>query len=407
MTDAAALVAGLDLDAQRWFAGRGRDEAGRRVVDRWAVGPGWLIAFEVAYADGAPDLYVLPAIDDGGLREAGPGDGVFAALAGGGEERPLGVDQTHTSVVVDDRVVKLYRRVERGPNPEVELLEALAASGFDGVPALRGSAHRTLPDGGELGVAIVQDLVVGAPDGWESLIAPLERLIDGDGELDGLAPELRRCGLLVGRLHVALAAAFGVRPATEAEREGWRDAARARLDEALRILPHPLAAELHGDATRIRVELEGLADGPAPPVTRIHGDLHIAQLLRTPGSVYAVDFEGDPVLALAERRAPQSPLHDVACLVRSLDHVARSAQVRAGLGEAVMDAWIGLAQSAVLDGYREGIAGSRLELDLALLRRLCLAKELGEFVYAARVLPEWLYAPQLGMRWLMRDDAAL
>ena len=407
MTDAAALVAGLDLDAQRWFAGKGRTETARRVVDAWPVGPGQLVAFEVAYAEGAPELYVVPVIDDGGLREAGPGDGVFAALAGGGEERTLGVDQTHTSVIVGDRVVKLYRRVERGPNPEVELLEALAAAGFDGVPALRGAVHRALPDGGAVDVAIAQDLVPGAPDGWESLIAPLERLIEGEGGLDDLVPELARCGDVAGRLHVALADAFGLRPAEDDERETWRDAARADLDEALRILPHPLAAELHGDATRIRTGLEALTSGPAPAVTRIHGDLHVAQLLRTPAGVYAIDFEGDPTLTLAERRRPASPLHDLACLLRSLDHVARSAQVRAGLGEPVMDLWIPVAQRAVLDAYRAAVSGTGLEPDPALLRAFCLAKELREFVYAARVLPEWLYAPQLGMRWLMRDDAAL
>ena len=67
-------------------------------------------------------------------------------------------------------------------------------------------------------------------------------------------------------------------------------------------------------------------DGDPPPVTRVHGDLHIAQLLRTPAGVYAIDFEGDPTWPIAERRAPTSPMRDVACLVRSLDHVARSAR---------------------------------------------------------------------------------
>ena len=386
MTDAAALVAGLDLDAHRWFAGKGRAEAGRRVVDEWAVGAGRLIVFEVAYAEGAPDLYVLP-----------DGDGVYAALADGGTERPLGVDQTHTSMIVGDRVVKLYRRVEPGPNPEVELLEALDAVGFDGVPALRGAVHRTLPDGTDIGVAIVQDLVPDAPDGWESLIAPLERLIDGEGAPDDLLPELARCGRVVGRLHMALGEAFGTRPATDAERDGWRARGEAQLEAALRV-----DADLRDDATRIRAELARFDDGPPPLVTRVHGDLHIAQLLRTPDGVYAIDFEGDPTWPLAERRAPTSPMRDVACLVRSLDHVARSAQVRAGLGAPLMDAWIPLAQDAVLDAYAEVAP-----LDRGLLRLFCLEKELGEYAYAARVLPEWLYAPQLGMARLMRDDAAL
>ena len=81
MTDAAALVAGFDLDTARWYAGKAREETGRRVVDDWPVGPGRLIVFAVEYADGGSDLYLLPAIDDDGLREAGPGDGVYAVLA--------------------------------------------------------------------------------------------------------------------------------------------------------------------------------------------------------------------------------------------------------------------------------------------------------------------------------------
>lgn len=408
MTDAAALVAGFDLDAARWYAGKAREETGRRVVDAWPVGPGRLIVFAVEYADGGSDLYLLPAIDDDGLREAGPGDGVYAALAGNdGEERALGMDQTNTSVIVGDRIVKVYRRLEPGAHPEVEILAALAARGFDGIPALRSSAARTLPDGSHVDLAVTQDLIEGSPDGWESLIAPLEALIDGEGDVADLGPELARVGRTMGRLHAELAAAFGVHAASDAQREGWRDGAREQLDEALRILPHPLASELHNDATRIRVELEGFTAGDAPLVTRVHGDLHIAQFLRTPTGVFAIDFEGEPTRTIDERRQPTSPMRDVACLVRSLDHVARSAQVRAGLGAPAMDEWIRFAQEVVLASYDDGLGDSPVRLDRKTLRLFCLEKELYEFVYAARILPEWLYAPQLGMQWLMRDDAAL
>ena len=408
MTDAAALVAGFDLDTARWYAGKAREETGRRVVDDWPVGPGRLIVFAVEYADGGNDLYLLPAIDDDGLREAGPGDGVYAVLAGSdGEERALGMDQTNTSVIVGDRIVKVYRRLEPGAHPEVEILAALAARDFDGIPALRSSTARTLPDGSHVDLAVAQDLIEGSPDGWESLIAPLEALIDGEGDVADLGPELARVGRTMGRLHAELAAAFGVHAASDAQREGWRDGAREQLDEALRILPHPLASELHNDATRIRVELEGFTAGGAPLVTRVHGDLHIAQFLRTPAGVFAIDFEGEPTRTIDERRQPTSPMRDVACLVRSLDHVARSAQVRAGLGAPVMDEWIRFAQEVVLASYDNGLGDSPVRLDRQTLRLFCLEKELYEFVYAARILPEWLYAPQLGMQWLMRDDAAL
>lgn len=407
MTAAEALIADFDLSAARWYAGKARTETQRHVVDSWPLGPGELIIFSIVFADGGSDLYLLPAIDDAGLREAGPGDGVYAVLAGGGEERTLGMDQTNTSVIVGDRIVKVYRRLERGTHPEVEILEALAARGYGGIPTLRGSLRRKLPDGSSVNLAVVQDLIEGAPDGWESLINPLAALIDDQGELTDLGPELSRVGHTMGRLHAELAAAFGVLAASEAQRESWRDGARAQLDEALRILPHPLAAELYDDGTRIRFELKGFAEGAAPLVTRVHGDLHIAQFLRAPTGIFVVDFEGEPTRSVEERSQPTSPMRDVACLVRSLDHVARSAQVRVGLGELIMDKWIRFAQEAVLAGYEDGLGDSPIQLDRGLLRLFCLEKELYEFVYAARILPEWLYAPQLGMQWLMRDDAAL
>ena len=408
MTNAAALVAGFDLDAARWYAGKAREETGRHLVDEWPVGPGRLIVFRVDYADGGSDLYLLPSIDDDGLREADPGDGVYAALAGiDGQERALGMDQTNTSVIVGDRIVKVYRRLEPGIHPEVEILEALAARAFEGMPTVRGSLRQTLPHGSSVDLAVVQDLIEGAPDGWESLIDPLAALIHDDGDLADLGPELERVGHTMGRLHAELAAAFGILGASDAQREGWRDGARAQLDEALHILPHPLAAELSDDSTRIRFELERFAEGEAPLVTRVHGDLHIAQFLRAPTGVFVVDFEGEPTRTIDERRQPTSPMRDVACLVRSLDHVARSAQLRVGLGEAIMDTWICFAQEVVLASYEAGLGDSPIQLDRNLLRLFCLEKELYEFVYAARILPEWLYAPQLGMQWLMRDDAAL
>lgn len=416
MSDAAALVAGLDLSAARWYAGKARVEAGRRLVHEAPLpghANGRLVILAVSYAGGGEDLYTLPAVADGRLREAVVGDGVYAALAGeAGDERPLGQDQTNTSVIVGDALVKVYRRIEPGPNPEVEALEALAVAGFDGVPRLRGTVRREVPGIGMIDIAISQDLITDAPDGWESLIAPLEAHLRGDATgLRDLDRECHRLGAAAGRLHAALAGAFGLAPATAEARAGWRASGLAGLDEALAIVPTGDAAELARHADAIARELQGFADGPAPPVTRIHGDLHAAQFLRSPDAVRVIDFEGEPTRPLAERRRPGSPLRDLACLVRSLDHVARTAEVRAAAdgvdGDGAMDAWIARAQAAVLAAYAPDAAAAGIPLDRSLLRRFCLEKELYEWVYAARVLPNWQYAPRLGMRWLMRDDAHL
>ncbi len=408
MSDAQAFVATIDLAARRWFAGRGRTATGRSVVDDWACGTGRVIVFDVEYEGGEVERYLVPVVEErGALREAQPGDGVYAALVGGGSERGLGVDQTNTSVIVDDRIVlKTFRRLETGPNPEVEIAEGLATQGIGCVPALRDVVRRSLPDGADVDLAIAQDWIAGAPDGWESLIEPLEQAIRSDAD-PPLDPDLERVGTAAGNLHSALARAFGLRPATPEERDAWRKRGITQLDEALRLLPTEMAHTLADDAPRIRAELDGFALGPAPDVTRIHGDLHIAQFLRTPDHIYAIDFEGDPTRPLAERRVPGSPMRDLACLLRSLDHVARTAQTRVGAGTDAMDRWIAQAQDAVVHGYRIAIAEGPIEFDRLLLRRFAIEKETGEFVYAARVLPSWLFAPALGMRWLMRDDAAL
>ncbi len=441
-TDSESLLATLDLTTARWYAGKSRHEQVRRIVDDIPVPghpTGRLLLIEIYYADDSGDCYVLPVVPDsaGRLREAEPGDGVYAALVAAcgrgeaavgqagavafralgnpprpvGEERALGIDQTNTSVIVGDRIIKLYRRLEAGAHPEVELVEALAARGFGSIPAARGAVRYRTTSGVPTDLAIVQDLIPGAADGWESLIAPLERQLEGTGDPEALGEELTLVGTTAGLLHAELAAAFGAEPASDTLRSEWRDTGRKQLDEALAVLPTDLATELAEYAPRIQTELDGFVTGAAPLVTRVHGDLHVAQFLRTPGGVFVIDFEGEPTRSIDQRCQPTSPLRDIACLMRSLDHVARSAELRVaerGIdGTTAIDAWISFAQSAVLVAYEAALADSPLTLDRALLRRFCIEKELYEFVYAARILPEWLYAPQLGMRWLMCDDAAL
>jgi predicted trehalose synthase len=134
----------------------------------------------------------------------------------------------------------------------------------------------------------------------------------------------------------------------------------------------------------------------APPVTRIHGDLHVAQLLRTADALLVIDFEGDPIRALAQRRRMSTPLWDVATLLRCIDHLG-SAATRHGV-DVAPDAWIATATAAALDAYTER---APVPIDRELLALLELVKECMEFVYAVRYLPEWLYAPQMGLRRLV------
>jgi maltokinase len=148
-----------------------------------------------------------------------------------------------------------------------------------------------------------------------------------------------------------------------------------------------------------------------PMVMRIHADLHLGQLLVADDGYRVIDFEGEPVRSIEDRRRPDSPLRDVASLLRSLDHVARSglrrAEHRAGgpidQPGLDVDAWIERARARFLAAYAHGLrrSGAPVALDLDLLDAFEVAKETYEFVYAATVLPSWLWAPREGMRWLL------
>ncbi|HEY8584162.1 MAG TPA: hypothetical protein VIL49_14500, partial [Capillimicrobium sp.] len=152
----------------------------------------------------------------------------------------------------------------------------------------------------------------------------------------------------------------------------------------------PVAAE-HRDA--IAARLAPLGEAAGLPLTRIHGDLHVAQLLRSPHALRIIDFEGDPTRPLAERRRPDTPLRDVACLLRSIEHVGWAASRR--VDDLDPERWVRAATAAALDGY-DGAP------DPELLSALELAKSCQELIYAHRVVPEWAYAPRAGLRALLR-----
>jgi predicted trehalose synthase len=171
-------------------------------------------------------------------------------------------------------------------------------------------------------------------------------------------------------------------------------------------------AELRREAAAIAARVSRFeAVATTPVVMRIHADLHLGQLLVAEDGYRVIDFEGEPLRPIDDRRRLDSPLRDVASLLRSLDHVARSARRRADRREGGpierpgldIDAWIERARARFLAAYADGLrrSGAPLTLDLDLLDAFEVAKEAYEFVYAATVLPSWLWAPREGMRWLL------
>jgi maltose alpha-D-glucosyltransferase/alpha-amylase len=402
------------------------------------------------------------------LREAGPGDGTWRALAvamgegrtvaaltndpeapvravlvcrpapafrdlvpagadriARGTERDLGADQSNTSVVLDERLVlKAYRRLQPGLNPDLEMTAFLSEeAGFPAVPRLAGFAEIVSARDGTTTVAMAQEFVARGADAFEWLADNIAAWLRAPGELSvEFATEVAAdLGTLTAGLHAALADGRGLpdmapRAATRDEIRSWARQARTHLDTALDITTGDARTTVRGLAPRIAEALTVLdALSTTPEVIRAHGDYHLGQLLLAPDGFRIIDFEGEPLGPPETRRAHRSPLRDVASMLRSLDHVARSGRRRAEeanggpLQHAGLDlpGWIARARERFLESYQAGLRGARVRVDLdpALLRAFEIDKELYEFAYATTYLPTWLYAPTEGMRALFDDDA--
>jgi trehalose synthase-fused probable maltokinase len=420
---AAAAFDASWLAARRWFRAKARPLAEVRLADAARLGGDhWLLVLEARYRDGGADRYLVPAVagPDGGLREPADGDGTWRAaveaIAGElvvdgdatrfrfrstpalasaldgedpGQERRLGVEQSNTSVRLGDRLIlKVYRLLERGLNPEVEVSAFLTAAGFGHAPSLLGWAEADLGD--EVATAfMLQELVPSRGDGWAWLLAALSA--PPQGPLEALAG-VAHIGGITAELHAALAArpddpAFPARPAEDAERIAWRASAERELDAALAALAGEQRARLTAVHERVRGRFAAIEADAGGTVQRIHGDYHLGQLLRTEDGFAVIDFEGEPARPLAERRRPASPLRDVAGMLRSLDYAARTAE-RDGPDGFAPEAWLADARATFLAAYGGEAIGHP-----DLLAALEAEKACYEVRYEANNRPDWTWLP--------------
>jgi len=447
---ARTAVAAIPVDAitgARWSGLAGQEPTSVVVLDAFEFDDGGVLAILTALLpDGTAVTLTLPIEEAppwSGLHRLATRGGSVAGLHGGrlvgrpgtammpgspaagpGNREPIAVrlspaDQTHTSVILDERsILKLYRRLTTGPNPEAEVLGALAAVSSAPVPAWHGAVELVPSSGAVTTLAIEQAFVPGVVDTFEFLADGLATWLAGDGER--LSTDIATgSGIATGRLHAALAGvrgqAFLPRPATANDRAAWVEAAERVLSTAIgavRPANRGLAGRLERWAPAIRRALRPLADPEIPVrLQRIHGDLHTGQILAVQGGTLLVDFEGDPTRDPTERRALRDPLRDVASFLRALDHVARSGYRRATAGAhgragrqaaAMRDGWINSSRGAFLAGYAAGLDAAAWSPPAAMLRALEVEKELSEFIYAATFLPEWLYAPTAAMDALLK-----
>jgi maltose alpha-D-glucosyltransferase / alpha-amylase len=346
-----------------------------------------------------------------------------AAEIAAGTERDLGADQSNTSVVLAERLIlKVYRRLQPGLNPDLEMTAFLSEeAAFSAVPRLAGFAEIVSRDGTST-VAMAQEYVADGADAFEWLADTLTAWLIAPGEVSvEYATEVAAdLGTLTAGLHAALSDGHGLpdmapREATRDEIRSWARDARTNLDTALDVTTDGAArATLRELAPRIAEALTVLDALPTTPeVIRAHGDYHLGQLLLAPDGFRVIDFEGEPLSPPEARRAHRSPLRDVASMLRSLDHVARSARRRAEAASGGpldhagldLDGWIRRARERFLEAYAAGLRQERVwvDMDPALLRAFEIDKELYEFAYATTYLPAWLYAPTEGMRALFED----
>ncbi len=358
--------------------------------------------------------------------------------------RRLGVEQSNSSVLIDDRVMlKIYRRLQPGIHPEIEVGRFLTeVAGFANTPPLLGTIEHVQEDGTSTALASATGFVANQGDGWRFTLDYLDRELDemrvmpasdeprsAEDVHESYLPLARLLGQRTAEMHKAFAVdtddpAFAREPIEEADLVAWAERATtegehafATLERALGDLreeDRALAEAILGERQAILEEIRQLARGPIDAAkTRLHGDYHLGQVLAAVGDFMIIDFEGEPRRSVEERRRKASPLRDVAGMLRSFDYAGwaslmRFAESDPGAAESLLPAalaWRDTAIEAFLEGYRGTIVDcpsypqepAQAE---RLLRLFLIEKVLYEIGYEAANRPLWLRIPVRGLAGL-------
>ncbi len=361
MTDRESMLA----DA-RFYGAKSEPIDAVELVDAHPLRNGTLEILAVTHG-GATDMYQV-VVDENGDDILGTTgavayvqaivEGAVGTLHGdapvGHAARAVEGEQSNTSLITGSVMVKAFRRLEPGLNPDVELLSEIGDC--PNVAKVHGWVTREI-DGREYTLAMIQDLVLEGRDGWE---LALEHAARGES----FAREARLLGRAVRQVHDTLKLAF---PTDTAD-----------LGVSLQRHAEELAAR-NGDVAGVVKQAHDLSAGlPEGAVQRIHGDLHLGQVLRTSEDYSLIDFEGEPARTLEQRRLPDSPLRDVAGMIRSIDYAAN-------FGDGAPAGWAEEATESLLAGY--GIGRD------AVLDAYVLDKALYEVVYEADNRPDWVDIP--------------
>jgi maltokinase len=310
--------------------------------------------------------------------------------------RALGTEQSNSSLLYGESyVLKVFRRIVPGVNPDLEITLALARQGLDAVPRPLGWIEGSV-DGVDTTFALLQPYLRLATDGWALATTSVRDLFaEADLHADEVggdfASESQRLGSTTAHVHTALANAFPTQTAGRTELRKLSEAMTQRVDETAAAV-----AELRPYAEPLRAAFAELAALDEPvPIQRIHGDYHLGQVLRTDSGWTVLDFEGEPAKPLAERVALDSPLRDIAGMLRSFDYAARHLLTDAAPGGQLAyraTEWAERNREAFCDGYTEAV-GADPRKAAVLLRSYELDKAVYEVLYEARMRPTWLPIP--------------
>ena len=464
-TDHTGLDVGGYLAQQRWFAGKGR---GWQVSASTTIGrlrehaPGVsgvrVDVVQVTYDDGETETYQLPlatydapashlshafvgeesnadgatlyvydALHDkdstglwmGGIEAADTVPGLafhrepaLDQLPPGGPSIVVGVEQSNTSLIFGDSLImKVFRKVSPGINPDIEMHTALAAAGSEHIATpvgwLEGSWSDPVAGDVTASLAMSQLFLKGATDGWELALTSVRDLyaeadLHADEVGGDFAGEANRLGKATAEVHAVLAEALPTGRLEAKELTALAESMRTRLDRAAADVPE-LAPFSHS-LRRAFDDIAGL-DEPVD-VQRVHGDFHLGQVMRTLQGWKLLDFEGEPARPLSERRALESPLKDVAGMLRSFDYAARALLVdHPGDAQRAYRAteWAERNRTAFLDGYARA-GGWDPRGRPVLLRAFETDKAVYEVLYEARNRPTWLHIPMAAIRRLAASE---
>jgi maltokinase len=474
--DAAGAVPSVDdvesfLANQRWFAGKNRSWRVSRMAnlgflrrdypavrialvtvtydngdtetyqlplvhhDHYVENLGHVLVGQGESPDGGP-LFVFDALHDKdathvwwqGIEAAAMGQGwefhrdpTARELPPGGSSLVVSAEQSNTSLIFGDTaIMKVFRLVAPGLNPDIEIHTALASAGSTHIakplgwlqgrwprPAQTTGDQSTVAgatgDGVTVSLAMLQVFLRDATEGWELAKTSVRDLyaeadLHADEVGGDFAGEAARLGVATADVHRSLAAALPTGTLDAADLSALAQSMQDRLDRATLEVEAlaPFAPALHAVFEDLR------AHPTEVPVQRVHGDYHLGQVMRALDGWRLLDFEGEPARELEDRRGLDSPLKDIAGMLRSFDYAARQLLTdHPGDTQREYRAteWAERNRDAFCRGYAEG-SGRDPRKDDVLLRAYEADKAVYEVVYEARNRPAWLGIPMSAVRRL-------